>query len=158
MTGESVMSEKPFRGTIVSQVPLDWFAKESLKFLEPSGQANVIVSSEPLDLSIDSARYATVQGDLLEKEFPMFRQFSFESRQMFGGRPGYIRIFEWAPPDGVPVTQVQIYYAERGRGYTATATTPSTRFEEFREALFGILTSLDIDTHAAPPRRRIFRT
>ena len=38
--------------------------------------------------------------------------------------------------------QIQLYYAENGRGYTATATTPSTQFErfelQFRQLLGGL--------------------
>lgn len=113
------------------------------------GQANVIASSEPLDPTIDTDQYATVQGDLLRQEFPGYRNFSFGPAKMLGGKSGYIRRFEWTPPDGVAVTreEIQLYYAEEGRGYTATATTPSTQFErfdmQFRQLLGGL--TLDIE-------------
>ena len=47
-----------FHGRIGARMPGDWFAKESLTFLAPDGQANVIVSNEALDASIDTAQYA----------------------------------------------------------------------------------------------------
>ena len=64
---------------------------------------------------------------------------------MLGGKSGYIRRFEWTPPDGVAVTQIQLYYAEEGRGYTATATTPSTQFERFEMQFRQLLGGLALD-------------
>ncbi|MDT5009906.1 MAG: hypothetical protein QOH57_1523 [Mycobacterium sp.] len=112
-----------------------WFAKESMTLLAPDGQANVIASSEPLDSGIDTQAYANVQGDLLRREFPGYVEHSFEPFPAFG-RQGWLRVFQWAPPDGVRVTQMQMYFAENGRGYTATATTPSTQLARF-EHIFG---------------------
>ncbi len=125
-----------FRPQISAWLPDGWFAKESITLLAPDGQANVIVSSEPLDPSIDSYRYAEVQGTLLRQEFPGYRELVFEPTEMLGGRRGYLRRFEWKPPDGVPVTQLQMYYTEHGRGYTATATTPSNQYAGLRRTWF----------------------
>jgi hypothetical protein len=137
-----------FRPTLSAPLLDGWFAKESLTLLAPDGQANVIASSEPLDSDIDTERYATVQGDLLSKEFLGYRQLSLEDSDIFGDRTGLIRRFEWEPPDGVPVTQIQIYFAEPGRGYTATATTPSSSFDDYEPALREILEGLLIESGA----------
>jgi len=126
-----------------------WFAKDQITLLAPDGQANVIASSEPLDLEIDTEMYAKVQGDLLTKEFPGFQQFSFEHTEIFGNRPGRVRRFEWLPPDGVAIMQIQLYYAESGRGYTATATTPSTEFGRYELELRDVLEGLAIEELAA---------
>ena len=72
-------------------------------------------------------------------------EFAFEPARMLGGKSGYIRRFEWTPPDGVAVTQIQLYYAEDGRGYTATATTPSTQFERFEMQFRQLLGGLALD-------------
>ena len=112
--------------------------------LHPEGTANVIASSEPLDAEIDTERYAAVQGDLLAKEFPGFELLAFEPKLIFGGRSGFIRRFKWTPPDNMPVTQIQLYYAEGERGYTATATTPSEQFPELELVLMDILDGLTI--------------
>jgi tetratricopeptide (TPR) repeat protein len=133
-----------FRAAVAAAVPNGWFAKESTTLLAPDGQANIIVSSEPLDPSIDTDRYASAQGELLEKEFPQFKQKRFERMTMLGGREGYIREFEWTPEDGAPVTQLQLYYAEEGRGYNATATTPSAGFAERELVLLEALQALRI--------------
>jgi hypothetical protein len=109
------------------------------------GQANVIASSEPLDPTIDTDGYAEAQGDLLRGEFPGYREMTFEKLQIFGSRQGYLRQFEWTPPDGQPVTQIQLYYAENGRGYTATATTPSANFPAVQVELRQLLAGLKID-------------
>ena len=128
-----------------ADLPKDWFAKDSVTLLAPDGGANIIASSEPLDESIDAHQYANIQGDLLRKEFPGYQEFTFQPTEVMGGYQGYVRRFEWTPPDGVPVTQIQLYYAEKGRGYTATATTPSAQYERFELQLRIILDSLMIN-------------
>lgn len=134
-----------FKPRLSAPLPAGWFAKESLTLLSPDGQANVIVSSEPLDPSIDTTQYATVQGDLLASEFPGYRQLTFEPAKMLGGRQGYMRRFEWRPPNGLPVTQLQQYYVESARGYTTTATVPSAQFERFEDQLLELLRGVEID-------------
>jgi hypothetical protein len=136
----------------VLRVPVleDWLAKESHTVLAPSGQANVIASSEPLDPDVDVHQYADAQGSLLRTEFARYVEQEFRPELVFGGRPGYLRRFSWTPPDGVPVTQIQVYYAENGRGYTATATTPTSSFEEYGDQLRQILGDMFIEA----PRER----
>jgi hypothetical protein len=134
-----------FFPTISGPLPEGWFPKESITFLEPEGRANVIASSEPLDASIDTNRYAEVQGNLLRTEFPGYHEMTFEPMTMFGDRSGFLRRFQWTPPDGVPVTQVQLYYAEDGRGYTATATSPAGEFAQHEPKLIEILEGLLIN-------------
>ena len=53
-------------------------------------------------------------------------------------------IIQFHPPDGVAVTQMQAYYAENGRGYTTTATTPSTQFDRFEWAFNMVLSDIAI--------------
>ena len=135
-----------FRSETSAPVPEGWFTKDSITLLSPDGQANVIASSEPLDPSIDTARYAEVQGELLTKEFPGYVEHEYRQVEVFGGREGYLRAFEWRPPDGEPVTQLQIYHASEGRGFTATATTPSAHFAEKEFLLRQIMDDLMIET------------
>lgn len=125
-------------------VPDGWHAKESLTVVDPQGQANVIVSSEPLDASVDVREYAMEQGRILDREFVGYYEESFEPAIVFGGRNGYIRRFGWSPSDGVPVRQIQVYAVEEGRGFTATATTPLNSFVHFEAQFSAIIGSLDI--------------
>jgi tetratricopeptide (TPR) repeat protein len=131
-----------FRATLTAAVPDGWFTKESTTLLAPDGQSNVIASGEPLDPSIDVAKYASVQGEALVKDFPDYTERAFDAVEILGDRRGYLREFEWTPEDGTPVTQLQLYYVEDGRGYTATATTPTAGFPErellLREVLRGL--------------------
>ena len=134
-----------------SQVPVGWERKESHTLFAPSGQANVIASNEPLGRQIDSATYASTQGELLRREFPGYREHAFGPAAAFG-RPGFARTFTWTPPDGVRVTQIQHYVVVDGRGYTATATTPSTLFEMHKQHFEWILSRLSIgEPFTAPP-------
>ena len=137
-----------FIPAVRATLPEGWFAKESTTLLAGDGQANVIASSEPLDPSIDPYSYAEVQGDLLRTEFNEYHEFDFGPHLIFGGRPGYIRDFSWRPPDGVEVRQIQLYYAEGGRGYTATGTTPSSEFSRFEEQLRGCLHGIRLEFQA----------
>lgn len=131
-------------------VPDDFEVKEQLTLLAPGGDMNVLFSSEPLDPAIDAERYTSIQGDVLEREFPGYQPMRVEPAPVFGGRPGYRRWFSWQPPpseDGspsVPVTQLQAYYAFNGRGYTATATVPSFLLEHHQATMVAIMEKLDI--------------
>lgn len=132
-------------------LPAGWFFKESITVLAPDGQANVIVSSEPLDPRLDTDGYAQAQGTLLAQEFPGFYEVSYAPISWLGGERAYLRHFTWAPPDGVPITQMQAYHAQPGRGFTATATTPSTSFHHLeatlREVLLGVVLTVTPGQH-----------
>lgn len=138
------MATEPVSSTIRASKPVDWYARESLTLLAPGGGVNVIVSSEPVDPAVDSSTYAHIQGQLLQGEFPGYSEHSFESRQVFGERAGFVRRFSWQPADGAPVTQVQHYYAEGGKGYLATATTPRAHFTEHETVVVELLDSLRV--------------
>ena len=126
--------------------PPGWIHKESITLLHPEGVANVIFSSEPVSQEIDSESYASMQGDLLWKEFPGYGELDFESFVLAGVGSGFKRTFSWVPPDGIPVTQFQIYAVRDGRGYTATATAPSSQFYTMDQILLHALTNLAVRT------------
>jgi hypothetical protein len=111
----------------------------------------MIVSSEPIDASLDVERYVAIQGELLDREFVGYYEESLEPARVFGGRSGYIRRFGWSPPDGVPVRQIQVYAVEEGRGFTATATAPLHAAPGFEAVFAGLIASLDI-AHVADDR------
>ena len=124
------------------RVPEGWLRKESTTLLHPEGSANVIASTEPLSDDIDAQRYVDAQGELLRTEFPSYREFRIERMLVFGGLDGFMRLFEWTPPDGTPVTQMQIYAVANGRGITATATCPTSFFKEVELLLVSVLDGL----------------
>lgn len=113
--------------------------------------ANVISSSEPIEAGVDekrwaeryAERYAEEQSELLQNEFFAYHQLTFEATRVFGV-PGYKRVFEWDPGDVGPVTQIQYYYAESGRGYVATATTLSDNFERYEPQLLDALNRITL--------------
>jgi hypothetical protein len=135
------------QGTVSPQIltilPPDWFYKESITILAPDGGANVIASSEPISRDLDTDSYARVQGDLLKKEFPGYLELSFEPTELLGG-PGWLRVFEWNPPDGSPVSQMQVYGVKDGRGFTATATTTLDRYGDFEIVFRDVLQGLSL--------------
>ena len=105
-------------------VPPGWYVKESLTLLAPDGSANVLMSSEPLDDSTGSAEYAAEQGRLLQLDFPGYHEFECRPVPWPHDYPAWFRRFQWCPPDGPEVEQFQVYWVDRGRGYTGTATSP----------------------------------
>jgi hypothetical protein len=133
-----------FRSNLEISQPEAWSVKESMTLVGPGGMANVIFSSEPLDPNITAQRYADAQGEVLRKEFNGYREDYYEPALIFGGRPGFVRQFQWTPEEGPPVTQIQFYYAANGRGYTATATTPSSEFSDQEPELRRIMAGLSI--------------
>lgn len=135
---------REFQPQLTAVMPGDWRAKESITLIAPDGQANVISSSEPLDPTMDSNQYAETQGNLLRRDFPDYEEIEMEEIDIYGDRRGFIRHFEWTPPDGVRVSQIQLYYAEDGRGYTATATTPTSNFGRVEVELRHLLSGLRI--------------
>ena len=144
--GERRAMESVFVPAVRAMLPEDWYAKESITLLAPDGAANVIASSEPVEAEIAPHTYATVQGDLLRSEFPKYEELEFGPKLILRGRPGYMRVFSWVPEDGVPIVQMQLYYAEAGRGYTATATTPSSEFGRYEQQLRACLEGIFLDT------------
>jgi tetratricopeptide (TPR) repeat protein len=133
-----------FRPELSAVLPNQWLAKESITLQAPDGQANVIASSEPLDREMTSEHYAASQGEVLRKDFPGFQERSFEEVTVLEDRRGFLREFTWSPPDGVEVAQMQFYYTEDGRGYTATATTAASHFPDVKVELRQILMGLKI--------------
>lgn len=133
-----------FSPRLAAVLPSGWYGKSTLTLLAPDGQANVLFSSEPLDARMTSRDYAEVQGRLLRCEFPDFVEVEFSPARVFGGHCGFRREFGWKPPDGVPITQIQLYAVVDGRGLTATATSPSTLFDHQAETLLRVLSQLRI--------------
>jgi hypothetical protein len=133
------------RGRVSAPLPRGWFAKESLTLLAHDRQANVIVSSEPLDPGVDAARYAEQSGEVLQREFRGYRELAFRPTLLLGGRQGYCREFEWSPADGKPVRQIQLHYTEGGRGYTATASAQSDAFTRYEAVLRWVLEGLSLE-------------
>ncbi len=136
---------------IFAQHPPGWSVKEQVTLLEPSGRANVIASSEELSGEPDSAAYVQAQGEILKAEYPGFEELSLEPIQLLGGQRGWLRRFRWQPNDGLPVTQLQMYFVQGSRGFTATATASSQDFAGFEQVLRDVLESLSFKRAVAAP-------
>ena len=139
-------------------MPTGWTSKveddkDALTIKNRDEYANVIVSSEPIDPSLDPRQYAEEQGDLLS-EFPEYQEFTFEETNVFAGDGGYERVFQWDPKDGLPVTQIQQYYAENGRGYTATATALSSEITRYQDEMQQVLVNTTLIRAGSEPDQR----
>jgi hypothetical protein len=125
-------------------VPPGWSFQQSTTLFAPHGDASIIASSEPLDPSMDTERYAAVQLGLLQREMGDFLELASGRLLLGDAVPARWRQFRWTPPDGVSVTQLQVYAAAGGRGATATATTPSTEWDRYESLVHDVMRSMHV--------------
>jgi hypothetical protein len=126
------------------EVPDGWYYKESVTIVAPDSQSNIILSSEWLDESLTGNEYAEIQADQLERGFPGYRQLSYEEFALPEDGVAGLRVFEWNPESGPPVTQMQLYYVIPGRGITSTATAPTAHFPQVKATLFDVFRSISV--------------
>ena len=126
--------------------PAKWIFKDSITLLEPTGRANIILSSEALDPSMDLEQYATQYLEALESEFRQFRQIGADLNiELRGVGPAIRRTFAWSPEGRDPVTQVQQYSVGPSRGYTSTASCSSSDFNELQSLFTAGLDSISVE-------------
>lgn len=143
--GDSPPAPGLFAGSLTAMVPAGYYARESLTIGSIDQEANVIASTEPLPRELDTRGYGDLQGEALRVEFEGYKEISYGPTTMLGGRPCYVRHFEWAGQHGSPIRQIQVYYVESGLGYSLTATTLAARFEENVASLLLILNGIRIN-------------
>ena len=131
-------------------VPAGWTVKESYTVRSPGGQAVVLVWREPLSSDLTTERYAETQHILMRREFSGFEQHDLTEVALSCG-PALLRTFSWTPPDGVRVTQRQLYFVSGRTAYTATATATSSEFARVGVVLDTVLRSLELTIPPLPP-------
>lgn len=147
----------PTHPRIEFDVPDGWLVKEEITLMRdeesPDGLSpNLIASSVPTESELDTEDFARSMTERLRRDFPAYRELGFESIDLFDGRPGWLRRFEWEPERGRRITQLQAYYTERGRAYTLTATVETDDFEQQRDSLVRLLMSLSLRESDHPSR------
>ncbi len=134
--------------------PFGWDVKQSVTLSQPDGHANFIAATEPLALHFDSDEYAANQLGLARREFPGFYEIAGGWLTLNSGHRAVWRTFSWKPTDGLPVTQLQMYVAHDGTGYTATGTAPThlwPRYEApFNELMHTIKVGEPADVQPPP--------
>jgi tetratricopeptide (TPR) repeat protein len=132
-----------FTSEVSAPLPDSWITQETFTLSHPERKANVIVTVEPTDM-LDSEEYAASHGELLRQQFNKYEEIEFTSVEWLDGRSAYRRQFRWEPEDSVPVTQIQLYFAEYGQAYIATATTTTADFEQLKHDLMLVLTGIQL--------------
>ena len=133
-------------------LPEGWQANDSVTLVAPDGQANVIVSSQQIPDEMSTEEFASAMNEALDSpDFATVKVISFGPSDMLSGRDAWLRHFEWEPEDSPPVSQMQLYHAEAGRGYTATATVPTTEAERYELTLGQLLSGLTLASAAEQP-------
>lgn len=139
-----------FQSPLSVSIPDGWRVEESITLSSPDGSTNVIVSSEPLDVPTTTQAYAETVEDRLAN-FPDYQELELVEAQVFGRRTGHMRHFEWTPDGAERITQIQLYYTENGRAFTATATTTTADFEELETQLRQLLDGIHIEPQRTSP-------
>lgn len=129
-------------GALTALIQKDWLFKESITLLGSSGKANVIVRSEPVNSDVDTSSYAESQRQAISKNFYRYEEFTYENMSLNGRYDGFVQVFEWTPDNGERVRQMQFYYVNNSRGYTATATARKQDYEEQEMELVAIINTL----------------
>ena len=137
-------------------IPEGWQFKEEITVVRDPQSANrpsvnLIVSSEPTETGLGAEELARSMAAQLQQEFPAYRELVLEPMDIFDGRPGWLRRFEWEPERGRRITQLQAYYTENGRAYMATATVESDEFPAQRDELLKVLGSLTLRERGDAP-------
>lgn len=97
--------------------------------LSPDRRANILFKVESLAPGIGSQEYATQVALLFPGRFDEYRVLAFAPLEIAGGRTAYLRRFEHRADIG-PVTQIQLTYADGGKGFLLTGTTRSADFAQ----------------------------
>ena len=135
-------STERFTWQFTTVMPPGWWAGGEIRLIAPDGRGHLIVSREPVDQEMDAGRYARDRGDALIQSSAAYRELEFAAVEMFGGRQGYLRRFEFAEPDGDLTTHIELYCVEGGRAYVATATMPSEDSGGYEQDMRLILSGL----------------
>src|SRR3712207_403018 len=103
-------------------------ARESIQLVAGEGIAYVSASAEFLPPETTAEDYAAQYEEQLRSALPAYEQLGVETVPLPRGR-AVVRKFRWTPPDGDPVTELQMYTVHDGRGIVSTAGAPATAFE-----------------------------
>jgi hypothetical protein len=132
---------KTYKPKLTAMLPDGWIGRESITLLAPTGNANVIASSDEVNPTLNTKDYADAQVAQARAEFPGYRQLMLKEFRVFGGLPGYIHQFEWESDKGT-VRQTQLYYVANGTVWYATATATSIAYEQVQGQLLEVLSGL----------------
>lgn len=132
-----------FRPVLTGIAPDGWFARESIH-LSDGGGGSVVAAVEFIAPGTTLERYAQEYGEILSRELPGFAELDLSETTLASGAPGLMRRFRWTPEAGEPVTQLQLYALEGGKGVVATATAPADSFAELEPMLHELLRGIEL--------------
>jgi hypothetical protein len=144
-----------FTARLTALIPDGWFARESIQLASAEHDAFVVGSADVLPPGTTVEQYAEQYGEQLRERLPNYQELELEQATLPGGRPAFIRKFRWAPPDGDPVAELQMYTVENGRGIIASGRTAEETFGELEQRLRELLAGIGVGS--APPAGGIMR-
>lgn len=131
--------------------PRDWAARGSCTIDDPSGEANVHVRYGRIDRTLTSEQYAAEQAALLEDDLPEYELLGAGTLTVGLNRRvcAYLR-FAWTTPHEATTEQIQVFFAEAGFGFVATATSHRMLFRRFEHEFDLIFRAIEV--HAGSRR------
>jgi hypothetical protein len=106
--------------------------------LDPDNSpSRVKVITSPAGPSVDPRIFARRAGSTYERALPGYREVALRSVRVFGGKPGYQRIFVHRQGSGTGkrlVSHVESYYVEGEQAFRAAAATPGRVLSDGRVA------------------------
>ena len=124
------------------QQPAGWFVREAVEITAGELRGHVTAASEPVEAGTTAADYADRYEAILSSTLSGYTELGRDTRRMFGGREAVVRRFEWSPPGGERVTQLQAYCVDGDLGYVATATAMSAWFSKVESRLEQLLSNI----------------
>ena len=132
-----------FRPTLTAAAPEGWLARESIQLSNGAG-ASVVATVDFVPPDTTPELLAQEYSEIMSRGLPGFVDVDLASITLASGAPGLLRRFRWTPEEGGPVTQLQLYAVEEGRGVVATAAAPADSFSELEPMLHELLRSLEL--------------
>jgi hypothetical protein len=122
--------------------PDGWVASDSLELIAPDRRVHLRVSSEDLAVEDTLEDYVRRYASLMADRLPGYAAEHEKAAKLFGGRDAVVCRYTWSPRDRPPITQVQAYCLEGGRGFVATVTMPQAFFAELEDVAMRLLGSI----------------
>ena len=137
-----------FRPALTAAAPDGWLARESIRLSNGAG-ASVVATVDFFPRDTTPEALAQEYREILSHGLAGFVDVDLTQITLASGTPGLLRRFRWTPEEGGPVTQLQLYAVEEGRGLVATAAAPADSFAGLEPMLHELLRGLELPRASA---------
>lgn len=137
-----VVNANRFRPGLTALIPEGWVVRESIQLASAEQNAYVVASVDVLARGTTAEQYAGQYEEQLRRRLPGYEEVLVETVELPQARSGFLRKFRWAPPEGEPITELQMYVVENGRVIVSTARAAEEAFDELEPQLRDLLAGI----------------